>query len=122
MRNQLVLAVAAALLACASSGGAQQPRSGDVRQEGPIATAHPYEMKGTVHSVGGILGVGKSITVARKDAPAAQLHVADDTRITLNDRPAKLSDLREGDEVRAIFDFDQSRPVALQIEAKKASR
>jgi Cu/Ag efflux protein CusF len=121
MRNQLVLAAAAALLACASSGP-QQPRSGDVRQEGPVATAHPYEMKGTVQSVGGILGVGKSITVARKDAPAAQLHVADETRITLDDRPAKLSDLREGDEVRAIFDFDQSRPVALQLQAKKASR
>jgi Cu/Ag efflux protein CusF len=80
-------------------------------------------MKGTVQSVGGgLLGVARSITVARKDAPAAQLHVAEQTRITLDDRAAKLSDLREGDEVRALFDFDESRPVALQIEAKKASR
>lgn len=123
MRKELALAMVAALAACGTSGGAQQPRAGDVQREGPIATAQPYEMKGTVQSVGGgLLGVARSITVARKDAPAAQLHVAEQTRITLDDRPAKLSDLREGDEVRALFDFDESRPVALQIEAKKASR
>jgi Cu/Ag efflux protein CusF len=119
MRNHVFAALAtAALAACSTSGGAQQPRTGDVRQ-GPVATAQPYEMKGTVQSVGGLLGVGRSITVARKDAPAAQLHVAEQTKVTLDDRPAKLSDLREGDEVRAVFDFDQSRPVAIEIAAKK---
>jgi Cu/Ag efflux protein CusF len=123
MRKHLILAVAAAaaLVAC-SSRGAQQPRAGDTRREGPIATAQPYEMKGTVQSVGGVLGVGRSITIVRKDAPTAQLHVAEQTRITLDDRPAALSDLREGDEVRAVFDFDESRPIALEIEASKASR
>ena len=122
MRYTSMFAVAAAVLACGTSGGAQQPRSGDVRRDGPVATAQPYEMKGTVKSVGGVLGMARSITVARKDAPAAQLHVEEQTRIMLDDHPAKLSDLREGDEVRAVFDFDASRPIAIEIRAKKGSR
>lgn len=122
MRTNLVVSVvAAAVLAACASSGAQQPRAGE-RRDGPVATAQAYEMKGNVKAVGGVLGVARSITIARKDAPAAQLHVAEQTRITLDDRPAALSDLREGDEVRAVFDFDESRPVALEIKAKKASR
>jgi Cu/Ag efflux protein CusF len=120
-KTSILAALAAAALACGTSG-AQQPRASDTRREGPIATSHPYEMKGTVQSVSGVLGVGRTVTIARKDAPAAQLHVAEQTRITLNDKPARLTDLREGDEVRALFDFDQSRPTALEIDAKKASR
>lgn len=123
MRTNLVVSVVvAAVLAACTSRGAQQPRAGEQRREGPVATAQAYEMKGNVQAVGGVLGVGRSITIARKDAPAAQLHVAEQTRITLDDRPAALSDLREGDEVRAMFDFDASRPVALEIKAKKGAR
>ncbi len=119
MRKNLIftIIIAAALAAC-STRGAQQPRAGEAPAGGPIATAQPYEMKGTVQSVGGLLGVGRSITIARKDAPPAQLHVADQTRVTLNDRPVALTELRQGDEVRAVFDFQESRPVAIEIKAK----
>jgi len=117
MRKASYLAVAAAsLVACA---GSQGPRTAEARPDAPVRTTHPYEVKGKVASVGGVLGIGKSVTIAREEAPAVQLHVAEGTRITIEDRVARLSDLREGDEVRALFDFDGSRPIAIDIEVKK---
>jgi hypothetical protein len=112
------LAAAALVSACATSG-ARQPTTQAPPPQSPVATRHPYEMKGRVQAVGGgVLGIGRSITIAREDAPAAVLHVADETRVELDGRVAKLGDLRPGDEVRAVFDFQEDRPVALEIEAK----
>lgn len=121
MRKTTLLALAGACLAaCGTSGGAQQPRSAEVRTDSPVATSHPYEVKGKVRSVsGGLLGVGQGVTIARDDAPAIRLHVEEGTRVKLEGQVARLSDLREGDEVRALFDFRESTPVAIEIEAKK---
>ena len=55
-------------------------------------------------------------------ACGAELHVADGTRVTIDDRPAKLSDLREGDDVHAVFDFDKGTPIAIEIDAKPHRR
>jgi hypothetical protein len=123
MRNPTFLAVVVAALVSCTGSGAQRPQSTEVRRDSPVPTSQPYEMKGTVESVGGgLLGIGESITIRRDNAPAVQLRVADQTRITLDDRPGKLSDLRPGDDVRAVFDFDRSNPVAIDIVAKKGSR
>ncbi len=112
------LAVAASVLACATSG-AQQPTTQAPAAGAPIATRHPYEMDGRLQSVGGgLLGIGRSITVARDDAPPAVLHVADGTAVALDGRATRLGDLRPGDDVRVLFDFDKDTPVALRIEAK----
>ncbi len=112
--------LAAGLLACGTSSGAQQPRSSEVRADSPVPTAHPYELKGKVKTVsGGILGVGQGVTIAREDAPSVRLHVENGTRVELDGQPVRLSDLREGDEVRALFDFRESTPVAIEIKAKK---
>jgi hypothetical protein len=120
MRKPTILALVAGALVACSSSGAQGPRSTDVRRDSPVPTAQAYEMRGTVESVGGgLLGVGESVTIRRENAPAVQLRVADQTRITVDDRPAKLSDVRAGDDVRAVFDFDRSNPVAIEIVAKK---
>jgi hypothetical protein len=119
MRKATLLALAAAALACTGSR-AQQPRSAEVRRDAPVQTAQAYEMKGIVESVGGgVLGMGESVTIRREDAPAVRLGVADETRIVLEGRRAALSELREGDEVRALFDFRDNSPVAIEIEAKK---
>ena len=122
MRTTILLAVpAAALLACGgTTREAQGPRSTEMRADTPVATAHPYEVKGTVRSLsGGLLGVGQGITIARQDAPSIRLHVEDGTQIKLDGKQARLADLREGDEVRAVFDFKESTPVAIEIVAKK---
>jgi hypothetical protein len=126
MRHTLLLSalLMGTLAACSTtSQPADRTTSAPTPRDSPVATEHPFEVKGKVKSVGeGLLGMGESLTVARDRAPSAQLHVADRTRITLDDRPAKLSDLREGDEVRALFDFDGGTPVAIEIQAKPAKR
>ncbi len=112
------LAAATALSACATSG-ARQPATQAPPPQSPVATRHPFEMTGKVQSVaGGLLGLGRSITISRVDAPAAVLQVADETRIAVEGRVSKLSDIRQGDDVRAVFDFDRSTPVAIEIDAK----
>ncbi len=120
MRKATLLAAAAlALAACAGTRG-QQPRTAEAPRDAPVRTAQAYEMTGTVESVGGgLLGMGESVTIRRKDAPAVRLGVAGETRIVLEGRRAALSELRQGDEVRAMFDFRDSNPVALEIQAKK---
>jgi hypothetical protein len=112
------LAAAVALSACATSSP-QQATTRAPPPQSPVATQHPFEMKGRIQSVGdGLLGMGRSLTIAREAAPPAVLHVADETRITVDGRTSRLSELRPGDDVRAVFDFDKSTPVALEIEAK----
>ncbi len=115
----IAAAAALAASACASSG-AEQPITQAPRQDSPIATRHPYEMRGRVQSVGaGLLGLGgRSVTIAREDAPPAVVHVADRTRIDLEGRVSRLGDLRPGDDVRVVFDFDKDTPVAIEIDAK----
>lgn len=120
MRRSITLGAAAlgALLACASSG-TQQPTTQAPPPQSPVATRRPYQMDGRVQSVGGgLLGMGRSITVARDQAPPAVIHVADETRVAVDGRVSKLADVRPGDDVRVLFDFDKDTPVAIQIEAK----
>lgn len=119
MRTTVLLVTAALAAAGCGTSGAQAPRTAEVRADSPVKTAHPYEVKGKVKDTGGILGMARSVTIAREDAPPVVLHVVEGTHITLEDRPARLSDLREGDEVRAVFDFDEASPVAIDIQAKK---
>jgi hypothetical protein len=121
----LALAAAAGLGACAST---PEKTTSDERRDArpPVASAHPFEVEGRVSEVSkgvlgqqeGVMGIGGStLVISRDDAPQAALHVTEETRISLDDRPAKLADLREGDEVRAKFDFDGSAPVAIEIDA-----
>lgn len=126
MRKTFLLpALAIALAACTTASRPVDRTSSTTSapHDSPVATEHPFEVEGKVKAVGeGLLGMGESLTVAREGAPSAQLEIAERTRITLDDRPAKLSDLREGDEVRALFDFDGASPVAIEIQAKTARR
>lgn len=116
----VLAAVAVTAISACASRGAQQPTARAAPPQSPIATQHPYEMNGKVQSVGGgLLGMGRSVSIAREDAPPAVLRVAEETRITIEGRASKLADLRPGDDVRAVFDFDESTPVALEIEAKR---
>jgi Cu/Ag efflux protein CusF len=120
MRQPIFLALAAVLLVACAGTGARAPHTTEVRRDAPVATAQAYEMNGTVEAVGGgLLGIGESVTIRRENAPAVQLRVADQTRIALDGRSARLSDLREGDEVRAVFDFKDNSPVAIELEAKR---
>lgn len=124
MLGLLALATASALAACSTTPESKTTEERrDVRP--PVASAHPFEVEGRVSEVSkGVLGStevlgigGSSLVIAREDAPAATLRVTEETRISLDDRPARLTDLRQGDEVRATFDFDGETPVAIEVEA-----
>jgi hypothetical protein len=120
MRTTLFAALAAgALLACASTGTGQRAEPTAARPDAPVKTAHPYEVEGKVQATGGLLGLGRSVTIAREDAPKVVLRIAEGTRILMDDKPARLSDLREGDDVRALFDFDEGSPVAIDVHVKR---
>jgi len=125
MRTRLLwLSIILAAACAARSGRIDRTATADPARS-PVPTTQPFEVKGMVHAVtgSGLLGMeADTVTINREGAPAARLHVADKTRITLDDRPAKLSDLREGDEVRAVFDFDEDRPVAIEIVAEPRRR
>jgi hypothetical protein len=102
------------------AGGAEAARgerapSRDAQAAGPRSR---FEVRGTVASTGGGLFGGNKLTIDRAGAPPAELRVGDDTRITIGGQPAKLSDLAEGDEVRATFDMDGDRAVATSIRAE----
>jgi hypothetical protein len=125
MRRALLLSSAIATLglgACATLRGeptSDRRTQSDTRRSSAVASAHPFEVEGTVENVGeGVLGIGgRSITISRRDAPDAQLRISNDTKITLDDRRASLDDLRAGDDVRAVFDFDKGNPVAIEVRA-----
>jgi hypothetical protein len=119
-----LITLAALLVAACSTTKPIDPVSTDPART-PVATERPFEVEGTIQGVGGegLLGMeADTVTIARDGAPAARLHVAEKTQILLDDRPVKLSDLREGDEVRASFDFDGDRPIAIQIVAEPRKR
>jgi hypothetical protein len=114
------------LAACSTFQGGTSDRtaSRDTRRSSAVGSAHPFQVEGTVASVGeGMLGLGgRSITISRTDAPDAQLRISGDTKVTLDDRRATLDDLRPGDDVRAVFDFDQGTPVAIELKAGQRHR
>jgi len=141
MRREAIFAVAAvaALAACKHGGDRQQQQrdSGATRRGAPVASApgrgsggergagagaSRYEVRGTVASAGGGLFGGDRVKIDRAGEPQAELHVDDNTRITLGGQPAKLSDLSEGDEVRATFDMDGDHAVATSIRAERKPR
>ncbi len=111
------IAAALAVSACATAGPREPTAQAPAGS--PIQSKHAYEMKGRVQDVGaGLLGFGdRTVTIARDGAPAAVLHVVKGTKVSLQGRASSLTDLRPGDDVRAVFDFDKDAPVALEIDA-----
>jgi len=87
----------------------------------PGLAGHKYEVHGTIASAGGLFSRKVKIERSGKEPPA-ELDVADATRITLDGRAARLDDLKEGDDVRATFNLQEDKPVALEIHAARKAR
>src|SRR3954464_12592864 len=75
----------------------------DIIHEGKVSTA----------------GQGK-IAIIAKNGDNKQFDVADDAKITLNGKPAKLSDVEVGDVVTLTVKERQGKQVAVVIEARDA--
>lgn len=82
-------------------------------QTGVWKENHAFDLEGTVKAKD-----DDDITLARKDTlPEVKLEVRDKTKVTLDDQPAKVSDLPEGAKVRAKFQLDGDDSVALELKA-----
>jgi hypothetical protein len=75
-----------------------------------------YTVDGRVAGVGGVLH--RSVRIERQGADAAELRIADDTRVLLEGREAKLDDVHEGDQVRATFELRGDAPTAIELRVR----
>lgn len=112
------LMVAAVVL----SGGlalAEEPKSSDwaAKGEGTEVLHHGYEMKGTVKNI-----QGDMLTIHREGMPAATLDVRMDTKILLDGKNVSVNALPEGTVIRAKFQVDGQKIVALEVHAMSAHK
>ena len=75
-----------------------------------------FELKGTIKDAG-----PAEITVARPGLPLASLDIRDQTKVTIDGKPAKASDLKEGAKVRALFQLEGAEIVAVRVNARSQS-
>jgi hypothetical protein len=71
--------------------------------------------KGTIAS----LDQGQGLVVRTVDNKSVDMNVDSSTRVTLNDRPAGLTDLRSGDPVTVAYSTKDDKKVATTITAKR---
>ena len=62
----------------------------------------------------------KSITVKRDEMPAAKLNVDGNTKIELDGEQASAAQLKPGQEVKASFNLQNDKPMAVEIKAQKS--
>ncbi len=80
--------------------------------QGSYRVTQAFDLSGTVKSPG-----HTSFTVLREGLPPAELHVREGTRVLLDGREVKATQLPEGAQVRAKFQLEGDQAVALRIEA-----
>ena len=85
---------------------------------GTATDARLFSGKDDFRMKGKVQGVGKStLTVSRQDLPAAKLHVAEQTKIEIDGKQAKLGQIKQGDDVQAAFNLQGDRATAVEIKA-----
>jgi hypothetical protein len=102
---------------------AQQTRE-EMRQEtARTEKASRWEGKSNFDVEGKISKVGRdSITLTREDLPAATLKVSKETKIELDGNAASINQLRQGQDVKASFNLEGDKPLAVEIKAEKAEQ
>jgi vacuolar-type H+-ATPase subunit H len=80
----------------------------------PVFTKDNFDLKGTVQSAS-----ADSITVQRKDLPAAKLSLDQNTKIEVEGQSVSAAQLQPGQEVKASFNLQDDKPMAVEIKAKK---
>ncbi len=75
-----------------------------------------FDVKGKIASVS-----GNALTLRRDDdkLPPVTLHVAGDTKVTLGGDHASLSQLQAGEDVKASFNLEGDKPIAVEVKADK---
>jgi hypothetical protein len=88
----------------------------EFRAEEGLFTSPNFDIEGRISSVS-----GDKITISREDdqLPPAELSLASNTKIELDGDAASAQQLREGQEVRAKFNLQEDRPIALEVSAER---
>jgi hypothetical protein len=63
-----------------------------------------------------------SLTVTREEMPPAKLMVDRNTQIELDGEKVSAAQLKPGQEVKAEFNLQDDKPMAIEIKAEKADR
>lgn len=86
--------------------------------QGTFKQDKAFTLNGTLEKAG-----SEELTVARQGLPPAVLDVRNETKVMLDGKKAKASDLKEGAEIKAHFQLEGEETVAVHIDAKsKAQR
>lgn len=72
-----------------------------------------FEVEGTLSKVS-----KSSVTLQREELPAATLAVSKDTKVEVDGQQASVSQLKQGQDVKASFNLQGNRPVAVEIKAE----
>ena len=81
--------------------------------QGTFKQEKAFDMKGTIRDAG-----PEEITIARPGLPPASLDIRDKTKVMINGKQAKASDLKEGAPVRAKFQIEGKETVAVMVIAQ----
>lgn len=80
----------------------------------PLFTKDNFDIEGTIQSAS-----SGSITLQRKELPAAKLNVDRNTKIELDGKQVSAAQLQPGQEVKASFNLQNDKPMAVEIKAEK---
>lgn len=89
-------------------------RTGMMGDKHPVFTKDNWDIKGKVQSAS-----SNSITVMREDLPAAKLNVDGNTKVELDGHKVSAAQLQPGQEVKASFNLQNDKPMAVEIKAEK---
>ena len=77
-------------------------------------TKDNWDIKGTVQSAS-----ATSIIIRREDLPAAKLNIDKNTKIELDGNKVSAAQLKPGEDVKASFNLQNDKPMAVEIKADK---
>jgi hypothetical protein len=98
----------------AASGDMGRTSMGTDDRKHPLFTKDNFDVKGTIQSAS-----ASSITIRREDLPAVKLHVDQNTKVELDGDRASATQLQPGQEVKASFNLQSDKPMAVEIKADK---
>jgi membrane protein involved in colicin uptake len=80
----------------------------------PVFTKDNWDVEGKVQTAS-----ASSITVTREDLPAAKLNIDKNTKVELDGNKVSAAQLMPGQEVKASFNLQNDKPMAVEIKAEK---
>ncbi len=102
-------------------GAKAQQKTHEMGREAKAEKRSLFEGKSNFDLVGKISKVGRdTITLTREDLPAATLKVSKETKIEVDGNTASIKQLKQGQDVKASFNLEGEKPLAVEIKAEMA--